>query len=136
VKELSDKFGIKDREAIKKIAGTFIQKVKTQSVDSPTKIPTSNRKKGEENPAVSEHLKEELQHEKERNEKLQQDYEKLVQDYDNLAKKEVPNFDDLKAKIVNETIVKEREKHEKEKSIILRDLQKRVDKVNYFLFYP
>ncbi len=130
VKELSDKFGIKDREALKKIASSFIGKVKSQTFESPTRVAgMSSRKKVDEPADPTEKIKEELLQEKEKNSKLQQDYDKLVQEYDQIAMKGIPNFEELKEKIIYDTIAKEREKHEKEKSFILKDLQKRVDKV-------
>jgi len=74
-------------------------------------------------------LQEDLTMEKESKKKIEKEYEKLVVDYDKIAKTRIADFEQVKQKIFNEAVVKERSKYEKERALILKDLQNRVDKV-------
>jgi len=78
-------------------------------------------------------LQEDLSIEKDSKKKLEKEYEKLVVDYDKIAKTRIADFEQVKQKIFNEAIVKERSKYERERAMILKDLQNRVDKVEIFL---
>ena len=60
---------------------------------------------------------------------MEKEYEKLVQDYDKIAKSRVADYEQIKQKILNEAVVKERAKYERERNLIIKDLQNRVDKV-------
>jgi kinesin family protein 5 len=74
-------------------------------------------------------VRNEYHSEQEKHTKLKSEYEKLSKEYDKILKCNVPNFDEIKQKIVEDTLGRERQKYDKEKGLILKDLQNRVDKV-------
>jgi hypothetical protein len=129
VKELSSNFGISDQDTLRKIACAFLSKAKSRPEESNGPSNGVTVKKENENQGVISKLQDELMQERERNNKLKSEHEKMSQEYDKTIRKSIPNFDEMKDKIVSETLTKERSKHEREKNIILKDLQSRVDKV-------
>lgn len=124
VKKLQATFELKDDGLVKKIVADHFKK---------KNLVHANDNRGgdldENTKSDSAKLRKELQAERERYKKLQVDAEQLSKDYDSIAKGHIPNYDDIKKKVLHETVSKERAKYEKERQIILSDLQARVDKV-------
>lgn len=129
IKKLQNTFDVKDEGLLKKIISDYFRKKhlsfstndtsRTSLSDSPDNDVRSDMAK----------LKKDLQLEKERSRKIQAEADQLYKDYENIARTNTPNYDEIKKKIVQETVSKERAKYEKERAIILADLQTRVDKV-------
>jgi hypothetical protein len=128
--DISKKFLITDSEGLKKFITSGLSQLKNQIYDQ---ILAQDGKNINQAQTLSKEeidkILEELSSVKELNQKVQLDYKKLSEQYDKIAQQSVPNFEDIKKKIVQEIVAQEKEKHEKQIVMILKDLQNRVDKV-------
>ncbi len=129
-KQLAQEFKIENENVLEDLVLQCIDKVRMNDKE----VEEKEKKKIQEKKDLNEKLRrmqEELVIENDSKRKLEKEYEKLSTEYDRIAKKTIADFDQVKHKILNEASVKERLKYEKERNDILRDLQNRIDKVNF-----
>jgi hypothetical protein len=128
--EVTKKYNIADQDELKKIITTNLSELKNQIFDQILQKET----KGTKGPHTlsneeASQLLNDISALKEWNHKLTNDYTKLSEQFDKIASQAIPNFEDIKQKIIQETVSQEKAKHEQQIAMILRDLQNRVDKV-------
>lgn len=139
VRKLQSTFDLKDDNLLKRTVVDYFRKrhLSTSTASESTEVSESDDKSNKDvyengidslRSEVSKYKKD-LQSEKDRSRKLQGEMDQLYKDYENIVRNSTPNYDDLKKKIVQETVSRERSKYDKERQIILADLQHRVDKV-------
>lgn len=129
IKKLQNTFDVKDEALLKKIISDYFRKRHLSfSTNDTSRTSISDSSDNDLRHDMTK-LRKDLQLEKERNRKIQAEADQLYKDYESIARTNTPNYDEVKKKIVQETVSKERAKYEKERAIILADLQTRVDKV-------
>jgi replication fork clamp-binding protein CrfC len=84
-------------------------------------------------PKRSSDFERELKKERESNEELKNDYKGIKDEYEKLLIREFPQMEEIKREFLKEITEHEREKFEKEKHTILKELQNRVEKVPHLL---
>lgn len=126
-KKLAQELKIGNEEMLRGLVSQCIESTKSYSQEE------RRRRINDENEIKLKRVQDNFDTERENRKRMEKEYEKLVAEYDRIAKLKVADFDSVKQKIVNEVGVKERNKYEREKEIILKDLQNRVDKVFFCL---
>jgi len=127
-KNLAKEFNVENEEVFRTLILQCFEQVKVgeKEISQEEKRRLIEKRDNEEK---IKRLQEELMVEKDSKKRMEKEYEKLVQDYDKIAKSRVADFEQIKQKILNEAAVKERAKYERERNLIIKDLQNRVDKV-------
>jgi len=127
-KKLAHQFNVENEEVFRTLILQCFEQVKVgeKEISQEEKRRLIEKRDNEEK---IKRLQEELMVEKDSKKRMDKEYERLVQDYDKIAKGRVTDFEQIKQKILNEAAVKERAKYERERNLIIKDLQNRVDKV-------
>ena len=126
-RRLGDEFRVDNEELLTNLVFQCLENVRL-----PTEKVTVESKDNEAEQDIDEAVRvvqDELSHEKKMRKKIEEEYKILAESYDSVVKTQIVDFDQVRKKIQNETMISEKAKYEREKDTIIHDLQNRVDKV-------